>query len=57
MLVRVKSGYKIPIGTIANVMKIYYFTIPRSNMKIKRAILEGYGSTDFKNLEVLDDDY
>jgi hypothetical protein len=56
MKVKVISGRKIPIGVIANVLKIYWFKIPTTQMKIKRAILEGYGSTDFKNLKVLEGD-
>lgn len=55
MLIEVISGWKIPVGTIANVIKIYYYRIPNTNMQIKRCILDGYGSTDWKNVKVISD--
>lgn len=54
MMVEVIHGRKIPIGTIAYVVEIYYFKVPGTNIKIKRAILDNYGSTDFKNLKEVD---
>ena len=51
MMVEVISGRKIPIGTIAYVVEIYYFRVPNTTIRIKRAILDGYGSIDFKNLK------
>ena len=51
MQVEVVEGRKIPVGTIANVIKIYYYRIPNTNMQIKRCILDGYGSTDWKNVK------
>lgn len=55
MLVEVISGGKIPVGTIANVIKIYYYRVPNTNIKIKRCILDGYGSTDWKNVKLITD--
>lgn len=56
MLIEVIRGRAIPIGTYANVLEIYYYAIPNTNMKVKRCILEGYGSTNWTNVREVPDD-
>lgn len=54
MLVEIVAGRKIPIGTVAEVNKIYYYEIPGTKIKVKRVILYDWGSTDWINVKVID---